>query len=160
SPSAADPSIAAARRENAASALRAGQSRTELRKELAARERREKSTRAILAAMDAEIRITGEPSRTGDRCAFIVDRPPFAGGSAHFGDAERAAASPLAQELLAIPGVDSVLIADNTVTVSVAHAVDWPALGIGNVIRKHVRSGQPIVSDDYFRDMPAEGDLK
>ena len=110
--------------------------------------------------MDAEIRITGEPSRTGDRCAFTVDRPLFAGESAHFADAASAAQSPLAAELLAIPGIESVLIADNTVTVSAASEVDWPALGIGNVIRRHIRSGAPIVSDDYFRLLPAEGDLK
>jgi Fe-S cluster biogenesis protein NfuA len=110
--------------------------------------------------MDAEIRITGEPSRTGDRCAFTVDRPLFPGESAHFAEAVTATQSPLAAELLALPGVESVLIADNTVTVSAAHAVDWPALGIGNVIRKHIRSGAPIVSEDYFRNLPAEGDLK
>jgi Fe-S cluster biogenesis protein NfuA len=110
--------------------------------------------------MDAEIRISGEPSRTGDRCAFTVDRPLFPGESAHFADGVTAAQSPLAADLLAIPGVESVLIADNTVTVSTAHPVDWPALGIGNVIRKHIRSGQPIVSEDYFRHLPAEGDLK
>lgn len=110
--------------------------------------------------MDAEIRITGEPSGTGDRCAFVVDRPLFPGESAHFGDAAAGAHSPLAAELLALPGVESVLIADNTVTVSAAQPVDWPSLGIGNVIRRHVRSGAPIVSDDYFRDLPAEGDLR
>ena len=110
--------------------------------------------------MDAEIRISGEPSRTGDRCAFTVDRPLFPGESAHFADAGSASQSPLAADLLAIPGVESVLIADNTVTISTAHPVDWPALGIGNVIRRHIRSGQPIVSEDYFRHLPAEGDLK
>ncbi|MGE5413293.1 MAG: NifU family protein [Syntrophomonadaceae bacterium] len=109
---------------------------------------------------DAEVRITGEPSRTGDRCAFIVDRPLFPGESAHFAGGPAAGHSPLAAELLAIPGIESVLIADNTVTVSAAHPVDWPALGIGNVIRRHVRSGEPIVADDYFRELPAEGDLK
>jgi len=110
--------------------------------------------------MEAEIRITGEPSRTGERCAFVVDRPLFEGESAHFADAASARVSPLAAELLALPGVESVLIADNTVTVSAPHPVDWPALGIGNVIRRHVRSGAPIVSDDYFRHLSAEGDLK
>jgi Fe-S cluster biogenesis protein NfuA len=107
-----------------------------------------------------EIRITGEPSRAGDRCAFVVDRPLFAGESAHFADPSAAAHSPLASELLAIPGVESVLIADNTVTVSAAHPVDWPALGIGNVIRRHLRSGDPVVSDAYLRNLPSEGDLK
>ncbi len=110
--------------------------------------------------MADDIKITGEPSRAGDRCAFIVDRPVFAGESAHFATPEVARHSPLAADLLRIAGVDSVLIADNTVTVSAAYPVDWPALGIGNVIRKHLRSGVPAVSEDYLRDLPSEGDLK
>ncbi|HKD17308.1 MAG TPA: NifU family protein [Thermoanaerobaculia bacterium] len=110
--------------------------------------------------MDAEIRIQGEPSRSGDRCAFVVDRPVFPGESAHFTRGTPSPESPLAADLLAIPGVESVLIADNTVTVGVEHPVDWPALGIGNVIRKHIRSGAPIVSAEYLRDLPSEGDLK
>jgi len=110
--------------------------------------------------MDPEIKITGEPSKAGDRCAFTVDRPLFPGESAHFADPAGAAKSPLAAELLQLSGVESVLIADNTVTVSAAHEVDWPALGIGNVIRRHIRSGIPLVAPDYFRDLPSEGDLK
>ena len=109
--------------------------------------------------MGAEIKITGEPSKAGDRCAFTVDRPLFAGESAHFAGST-GAGSPLAAELLLLPGVESVLIADNTVTVSAGHEVDWPALGIGNIIRKHIRSGVPIIAEDYFRDLPSEGDLK
>ena len=107
-----------------------------------------------------EIRIQGEPSRTGDRCAFVVDRPVFPGESAHFSGTASAVESPLAADLLALPGVESVLIAENTVTVGAAHPVDWPALGIGNLIRKHIRSGTPIVSPEYLRDLPSEGDLK
>ncbi len=109
--------------------------------------------------MDPEIKITGEPSKAGDRCAFTVDRPVFPGESAHFGDPGKATKSPLAAELLLLPGVESVLVAENMVTVSAAHEIDWPALGIGNIIRKHIRNG-PIVADDYFRDLPSEGDLK
>src|SRR5262245_54180513 len=107
-----------------------------------------------------EIKITGEPSRSGDRCAFIVDRPLLPEDSVHFGSGESARHSPLAAELLAIPGIDSVLLADNTVTVGAAHPVDWPALGIGHVIRPPPRSGVPIVASEYFDTMPSEGDLK
>jgi len=110
--------------------------------------------------MDPEIKITGEPSKAGDRCAFTVDRPLFPGESAHFGDPGLAGKSPLAAELLLLPGIESVLIAENMVTVSAAHELDWPALGIGNIIRKHIRTGTSIISDDYFRDLPSEGDLK
>ena len=109
--------------------------------------------------MDSEIRITGEPSKTGDRCVFTVDRPVFPDRSAHFTSAT-VEQSPLAAELLKIPAIESTLIAENTVTVSAAHEVDWPALGIGNVIRKHVRTGLPIVAEDYFASLPSEGDLK
>lgn len=107
-----------------------------------------------------EIKITGEPSGAGDRCKFIVDRPLLAGESAFFGDPKTTRGSDLAAELLAVPGIESVLIADNTVTLSTGYGVDWPALGIGNLIRKHVRGGGPIVSPEYFEDLPSEGDLK
>jgi Fe-S cluster biogenesis protein NfuA len=107
-----------------------------------------------------EIKITGEPSTAGDRCAFIVDRPILPAESAHFASAEAAQHSPLAAELLAVPGIASVLVADNTVTVTAAHPVDWPALGVGHVIRRHMRSGAPIVAAEYFDALPSEGDLK
>ncbi len=110
--------------------------------------------------MESETKITGEPSAQGDRCKFIVDRPVLPGDSASFADATAATASPLATELLGITGVESVLIAENTVTLSAAYPVDWSALGIGNIIRKHIRSGVPIVSAEYFEDLPSEGDLK
>ncbi len=110
--------------------------------------------------MDGEIEITGEPSSSGDRCSFVVDRPVLPGASAHFGDREAARHSPLAGELLAIRGMESVLIAENTVTLSSAYPVDWPALGIGNVIRKHIRAADPVVAEAYFEDLPSEGDLK
>ncbi len=114
----------------------------------------------ILGRMDANIRISGEPSAQGDRCKFVVDRPLLPGEAAHFGDMEAAQASALARELLQIPGIESVLIADNTVTPTASYAVDWPALGIGQIIRRHLASGEPVVSPEYFEAIPAEGDLK
>jgi len=107
-----------------------------------------------------EIKITGEPSNTGDRCKFSVDRPLLPDESAFFGSADDARSSPLAAELLRTSGIESVLIADNTVTLSAVHPVDWPALAVGNVIRKHIRSGLPIVEEDYFDAIPSEKDLK
>ena len=109
---------------------------------------------------DQEIKITGEPSASGDRCKFTVDRPLLPNESAFFADRSDASLSPLADELLGLAGVESVLVADNTVSVGAAHPMDWPALGLGNVIRKHIRSGQPIVPASYFEDLPSEGDLK
>ena len=111
--------------------------------------------------MSDEIKITGEPSRGGESCRFTVDRPVLPDRSVHFGSkAEAARHSTLASDLLAIPGIESALIAENVVTVTAAHAVDWPALGIGNVIRKHLRAAGPAVSAEYFESLPSEGDLK
>lgn len=110
--------------------------------------------------MDADIKITGEPSAAGDSCKFTVDRPLLPGESAFFSDPAGAGLSPLAAELLAVSGIESVLIADNVVTLGAPHAVDWPSMGIGNIIRKHIRGGAAIVAPAYFEDLPSEGDLK
>lgn len=107
-----------------------------------------------------DVRIKGEPSETGETCKFIVDRPVLPGSSAWFGDPKAAKPSPLAADLLALPGIESVLIAEETVTVSGSGEVDWPSLGIGNVIRKHMHSGVPILDPHYFESLPSEGDLK
>jgi Fe-S cluster biogenesis protein NfuA len=106
------------------------------------------------------IAIQGEPSRTGERCVFTVDRPLLPDASAHFAAGSNVESSPLATELLAIPGIEGVLIAGNSATVTAGYPVDWPALGVGNIIRKHIWSGAPIVSEDYFREIPSEGDLE
>jgi len=110
--------------------------------------------------MADEIQIKGEPSKSGDSCKFLVDRPVLPGRSAHLTRPLEPGISAFAEEILSIPSVESVLVADNAVTVSAVHEVDWPALGLGNVIRKHIRAGQPFVADRYFADLPSEGDLK
>jgi Fe-S cluster biogenesis protein NfuA len=108
-----------------------------------------------------EIAIRGEPLGTGERCQFIVDRPVLPNESAFFGEpSAAAAASPLAADLLELPGVTSVMIAEETVTLGADYPIDWPALGAGNVIRKHLASGEPIVAESYFENLPSENDLK
>jgi Fe-S cluster biogenesis protein NfuA len=110
--------------------------------------------------MSDEIQIRGEPLGSGESCRFTVDRPVLPGEAAFFADSESAKSSLLAADLLALPGVTSVLIAEETVTLDAGYAIDWPALGAGNVIRKHLREGQPIVSASYFDGLPSESDLK
>ena len=110
--------------------------------------------------MEAEIKIKGEPSTGGESCKFVVDRPLLPDGSAWFGNRDLARHSPLAADLLAMPGLESVLIAEDTVTVNAGQPVDWPALGIGHVIRKHIKAGGLVVEPSYFSTLPSEGDLK
>ncbi len=110
--------------------------------------------------MPDEIKITGEPSERGDRCKYTVDRPLVPGESAFLANPLEAGISPLAEEILALDSIESVLLAENVVTVTAVHPVDWPALALGNVIRKHLRGGGPVVAAQYFQDLPSEGDLK
>ncbi len=90
-----------------------------------------------------------------------MDRPLYPGESAHFAGAETAGASPLAAEILALAGVESVLIADNTVTV----CADAPGRLAGARDREHHPQARPRrgfrpSATEYLRDLPSEGDLK
>jgi Fe-S cluster biogenesis protein NfuA len=110
--------------------------------------------------MNTDIKITGEPSAGGESCRFVVDRPLLPDDSAFFGNPAVATSSPLAHELMQVPGIESVLIADNVVTLAAAYSLDWAVLGVGNIIRKHMRSQTPVVGPEYFEALPSEGDLR
>ncbi len=112
--------------------------------------------------MDKEISIIGEPTGNPATCKFTVDRPVYPGGSAYFGKREMAQLSPLARKIFEIPEVETVLIAENQVTVTKAGFDPWPVIGrqIGARIREHVRSGEPAVSEDFVRTLPPEVEIK
>lgn len=112
--------------------------------------------------MDKDISIIGEPTANPATCKFTVDQSVYAGGSAYFGKREAAQLSPLARRIFEIPEVETVLIAENQVTVTKAGFDPWPIIGkqIGARIREHIRSGEPAVSDDYVRALPAEPELR
>lgn len=112
--------------------------------------------------MDKEISIIGEPTANPATCRFTVDQPVYAGGSAYFGKRETAQVSPLAHRIFEIPEVETVLIAENQVTVTKAGFDPWPIVGkqIGAKIREHIRSGEPAVSEAYVRALPAEPELR
>jgi len=82
-----------------------------------------------------------------DTCKFTVSTIVQAGGPFFFTDTVQAATSPLAATLFALPGVASVLIADNTVSVSKATDTSWQNLkaAIGAAIRSQLLSGLPAV---------------
>lgn len=101
--------------------------------------------------MSEAIKIKGEPSEAGDSCRFIIDRPVLADESIFFYQAEVAARiSPLAAELLGLPGVKSVLLSEETITLRGAGPLDWPALGVGEIIRRHLSRGAPICDKQAF----------
>jgi len=82
-----------------------------------------------------------------DTCKFTVSTIVQAGGPFFFADSVQAASAPLAATLFALPGVASVLIADNTLSVSKSAETSWQTLkaAIGAAIRTQLLSGVPAV---------------
>jgi len=82
-----------------------------------------------------------------DTCKFIVSRTLHPGGPFFFGNKERAAGSPLGEQLFALPGVANLLIADSVVTVCKEPAASWSGLkaDIGMAIRTQLRTGVPAI---------------
>ena len=71
-----------------------------------------------------EIRIQAEP-KDDQTCRFTVDRPVYPDGSIYFGAKAQAAGSPLAEQILAIDTVESIMVQDSVVTVSAATGGNW-----------------------------------
>lgn len=113
--------------------------------------------------MDQEIKITGTPS-AGDpmRCTFMVDRPLFPNRSYFFPSAEKALGSPLVERLFAIPGIASVLVAHDSVTVTKEDETPWPEVGraVGAAIRGALASGAPPVSETILENLPPPETLR
>ena len=70
------------------------------------------------------------------------------GGPLEYKDADAAAASPLASALFATPGVTSVFLGQDFITVTKSAAQGWPALKpqLLAAIMDHFTAGRPVVS--------------
>ncbi|ODQ66893.1 HIRA-interacting protein 5 [Nadsonia fulvescens var. elongata DSM 6958] len=68
-----------------------------------------------------------------------------------FLDRSSAIHSPLAEKLFSIPGVKTVLIGTDFITVEKDVDMDWPQLKqeVFSLLSEHLTSGQPIVNADY-----------
>ncbi len=102
--------------------------------------------------MSEEIKVTAhvDPTRS-ELCTLTVDRPLHPDGLASFRDKGAAKGSVLAERIFEIEGVTVVRIAGSEVTVTKPDADDWQvtAKQVGDLIRAHIRSGEPAVSKDY-----------
>jgi len=98
--------------------------------------------------VDPTIIIRAEPSQADpDTYKFTVSRTVHPGGPFFFDSRERAAGSPLAEQLFALPGVAHVLVAETVVTVGKDSNVAWSALksAIGAAIRTQLLTGVPAI---------------
>jgi Fe-S cluster biogenesis protein NfuA len=108
-----------------------------------------------------EIKIQAEP-KDDQTCRFTVDRPVYADGSIYFGAQAQAAGSPLAERILAIDTVESVLVQDSVVTVSAATGGDWMPVAkqVGTVIRAVFASDETPIAEDALRALPDTEEIK
>ncbi len=101
-----------------------------------------------LASTGPAITIRAEPSQLdAGLCKFTVSQSVHPGGPFFFDSAQRAAGSPLIERLFQIPGVASVLVAGNVVTVGKSTDTSWLQLmkPIGGAIRSQLLSGVPTI---------------
>jgi len=80
-----------------------------------------------------------EPTPNPNSMKFTLNRAVSEGKGLSFMNAEQAEASPLARRLFEIPGVKSIFMLNNFITVGRDPAVDWSAI-VGEVeaaIRDH-----------------------
>lgn len=102
----------------------------------------------------SSISIRAEPSRLdASLCKFTVSRPVHPGGPFFFDSAQKAAGSPLIERLFQIPGIASVLVAGNVVTVGKSGNSSWLELmkPIGAAIRTQLLSGVPTILERQVR---------
>ncbi len=112
--------------------------------------------------MDNEIAIIGEPTSNPAVCKFTVDRLVYPDGSAYFANRQAAKLSPLAVRIFEVPVVQNILIAENQITITKSGFDPWPTTGklIGDKIREHIRSGEPPVTEEFARGIPAETEIR
>jgi len=106
------------------------------------------------AARQSAITIRAEASQLdANTCKFTVSQSVHPGGPFFFESAERAAGSPLIERLFQIPGVATILVAENVVTVGKNQDTPWPELmkPIGAVIRNQLLSGVPTILERQAR---------
>jgi len=82
-----------------------------------------------------------------DTCKFTVNRSVHPGGPFFFDNKERAAGSPLVEQLFALSGVANVLVTENVVTVGKEPGASWSELksAIGTIIRTQLLTGMPAI---------------
>lgn len=110
----------------------------------------------------SDIQIQAEPLAVPSICRFTVDRPVYENRSYWFGNKEAAELSPLATRLFEIPGIATVLISHNAITLTKAVPDPWNIVGpaVGQAIRAHVGSGEPSVDPSLIEKIPPTEEIR
>lgn len=108
-----------------------------------------------------QILIQAQPSPNQDQCVFRVNRTLLGGNSWFFPDFESAVGSPLAEALFSLDDVETVMVLENTLTITRKDKTqyDWKPLGkeVGAAVRKVLQEGGgPLIGEKILREMPSE----
>ena len=111
--------------------------------------------------MGQEIKIQAE-AKSDQTCEFTVDQPVYAESSVFFANKKGAEASPLASKIFDIENIAGVMISDNVVTVTKTGPQGWRDIAkeIGSVIRSHLETGAPAVSDAVKTDLLPDEEIR
>lgn len=101
-----------------------------------------------------KLHITATPSLMGDSCTFTFSEPLFQGKVAVFTKLEDAEKAPLAKALFELVDLETLIFADNTITLITRDIVDdWRALAqkAGKVIREHVQADKADLPEEALK---------
>jgi len=92
---------------------------------------------------------------------FLPGRDVLGAGSRDFQDADAAHASPLAEALFAVDGVERVYLGGDFVTVTKAEAIEWPHLKphVLAAIMDHFTTGRPVLAEQGGAEASDEADI-
>ena len=108
-----------------------------------------------------EVKIKAEP-KDNNTCQFTVNRSVYPNGSIYFSSKEHAAGSSLAEAIFAIDSVESLLIQDDSMTVSASTDGNWMPLAkeIGIAIRSTLQGNTPPIAPDALASIPEPLEIK
>lgn len=116
-------------------------------------------------AWSENIRIKARVEKDMMSCVFMVDRPVLDGLSAWLPSPEWSEqVSPLAARLFQVNGVGGILLHNFTVTITMAYhsTRTWEDLAaeVGSVIREHLKSGKPVMTEEFMAGLPPEDEIR
>lgn len=113
---------------------------------------------------DGVIRIIGRVSEDETECTLMVSRDILTGFSWHFGSEAEAKGSPLAERLMALPHVGTVLMDESTIVLTRPPRIwdEWEPIAkdAGQAIRAALAGEIQVVSDQIASEVPNEDDLR
>lgn len=101
---------------------------------------------------DVEIRLEFTPNP--NTLKFVVNRQLLERGAANFPTSSTADRAPLARKLFGVPGVESVMIGTNFVTITKANDGEWDTVAekVPLTIESHFQTEDPVVDPAFLAE--------